>query len=626
MKEIMLSRRLGTSGQIRGMLFLSLWFPWQVRGQDVQVSASVGSSEVAVQSNFQFTVTVTGPDSGSADSPKLPPMTHFRVVAGPSVSTQFQWVNGRSSSSKSFTYVLLPEAQGDFTIDPVEVSLGGASYRTSPAQVRVTDKPARGRASPAPRDPRDPFDSLDPLDPFGRRARRSGQQTQIEDEVFVGAELDRSSAFQGQQVTLTYYLYAQVSITGLQLHESPPLTGFWVEDLEVASNPRPIRKVVRGEEYFAYLIKRQALFPNTPGKLSIPPSTFAISARRSGDFFSVFSQTETVYRKSNEPVLEVRPWPDEGKPAAFTNAVGSYNLSSSLDKEAVKTGEAVVLRIRLSGRGNLKVISDLQLPPLPDFTIYSSKHEENIRALEETIIGGDKTWEYVIVPRSPGEQMIEPIEFAYFDPNKEAYETLLTSILKLSVEPGETTSGPISTLSGIGKRNVTRQGTDIHFIKLAPVALSLTSDPPYKLGWFYLVAAVPLLFNLGAFMYQRARSRDEGNQVLARRRKARRAALARLKAAERTGKEQARQFYDGASLALTGYLSDRFSLTEIEVTGDTLERTLLGKSVAAETVREVSECIQECDFGRFVSASDSSARAGALAQKIRKVIDKLEDA
>jgi hypothetical protein len=90
-------------------------------GQDVQVAASIGSDAVGVQDHFQLTVTVSGRDSGDAETPRLPPLHGFRVVAGPSVSTQFQWINGRTSSNKSFTYLLLPEKEGQFTIDPVEV-------------------------------------------------------------------------------------------------------------------------------------------------------------------------------------------------------------------------------------------------------------------------------------------------------------------------------------------------------------------------------------------------------------------------------------------------------------------------------------------------------------------------
>jgi len=77
--------------------------------QETRVTASVDSDSVGVQDQFEFSITVSGKDSGDAEAPRMQSLRNFRVVSGPSVSTQFQWVNGRTSSSKSFTYILIPE-------------------------------------------------------------------------------------------------------------------------------------------------------------------------------------------------------------------------------------------------------------------------------------------------------------------------------------------------------------------------------------------------------------------------------------------------------------------------------------------------------------------------------------
>jgi hypothetical protein len=48
------------------------------------------------------------------------------------------------------------------------------------------------------------------------------------------------------------------------------------------------------------------------------------------------------------------------------------------------------------------------------------------------------------------------------------------------------------------------------------------------------------------------------------------------------------------------------------------------RSIAAETVKEAVAVLQECDFGRFVSASSVPERRRALAGRIRGIIDALE--
>src|SRR5438093_884172 len=83
---------------------------------------------------------------------------------------------------------------------------------------------------------------------FGDGDLGASRTARIGDEVSVSAELDRSSAYPGEQVTLSYHLYTAVSVTGIQIQESPPLTGFWVETLEVEPNPRGVRRIVNGRE------------------------------------------------------------------------------------------------------------------------------------------------------------------------------------------------------------------------------------------------------------------------------------------------------------------------------------------------------------------------------------------
>jgi hypothetical protein len=136
--------------------------------------------------------------------------------------------------------------------------------------------------------------------------------------------------------------------------------------------------------------------------------------------------------------------------------------------------------------------------------------------------------------------------------------------------------------------------------------------------------ALPRAYKAGTWLYQRQRSLEAGNAILIRSRKARRLALERLKSAEKAGLTNAREFYDRASLALSGYLSDRFQLSEIAVTADSLERALGEKDVPAEAVGEAVACLQECDFGRFVSASPSVEKMRDLARRIRNTVDTLE--
>jgi hypothetical protein len=592
------------------LFVLSLSMPASVWCQDTQVTASVSSDTIGSQDQLQFTITVSGKDSADAETPRFSGLRGFKIGSGPNTGTQFQWINGRTSSSKSFSYILIPDKEGQFTIDPVEVRVAGRTYKTQALQVRV----AAASQNPSPQPQRQPS-ILNPFDDEDSRSR-----TPDADAVYIKAELDRNTAYPGQQVTLSYKLYTRISVTGIQMRDNPPLTGFWVENLEVEKSARGERQVINGKDYQVVTIKKQALFATTTGKLKIPSSTFAISAVLGGDFFGVFSRSETLYRKAPETFLEVKPLPVEGRPPGFSNAVGSFKLTADIDKTEATTGDAVALHVKLEGQGNLKMIPDISLPPIPDFTVYSSKRADAIRPSQEDQIGGDTTWEYVIVPKAPGSQTIPSLSFSYFNAAQNKYETTTTPARTLNVARGADSSSAFSGPDSV-KQDLIRRGNDISFIKQSAGRLENRQKPLHQNLWFYFLAAISLAFNAGVFFYQRQRHRFAGSGIL---RQAKRKALKQLRIAEKEGRSDSRRYYDRAAAALSGYLVDRFRMTEIELTGDHLERMLSGNSVPPEIVEETRACIQECDFGRFVSASDSKDKMKALSARIQKNIDALE--
>jgi hypothetical protein len=279
--------------------------------------------------------------------------------------------------------------------------------------------------------------------------------------------------------------------------------------------------------------------------------------------------------------------------------------------------------VKLEGQGNLKMIPDITLPNLPDFTTYSSKRADSIRPSASNQIGGDKTWEYVLVPKSPGRYTIPALSFAYFNAEQGKYETISTSPLALHVLPGKDNPA-FSALSGSSKQNLIRRGTDINYLKPLPGELRSGQHPWYLSLWVYILCAMILAGNIGMFFYQKKHSMLAKNPIGVRNRKAKSTALNRLKVAEKEGTRDSRHFYDHAAAALSGYLADRCNLAEIELTGDNLERMLASFRIPEDAVKETRACLEECDFGRFVSSSASSDAMRALGARIRKNIDALE--
>ena len=97
-------------------------------------------SQVAVGEQFRLSYTINTQDVRGFRSGRIP--DGFEVLMGPSTSTQssFQMVNGHTSSTSSvtYTYILVANKNGTFTIPAAHVTADGKSISSNEIQIRVT--------------------------------------------------------------------------------------------------------------------------------------------------------------------------------------------------------------------------------------------------------------------------------------------------------------------------------------------------------------------------------------------------------------------------------------------------------------------------------------------------------
>ena len=98
---------------------------------DITFVASAPKSVVLGQ-HFRLTYTVNTTD---AKEPQIADMPDFEILSGPNISTQQSYsnINGKTTSSVSvtFTYILLPKNEGDFTIQPAKINAKGEEYTSN---------------------------------------------------------------------------------------------------------------------------------------------------------------------------------------------------------------------------------------------------------------------------------------------------------------------------------------------------------------------------------------------------------------------------------------------------------------------------------------------------------------
>ncbi|MCI0624659.1 MAG: BatD family protein [Acidobacteria bacterium] len=593
------------------------FLPLLVLAQEASVTAELSPNPVGVDEQVSLVITVSG--SGSAQPPQIPKISGLKLVGGPSVSNQFQWINGQSSSSQSFTYVLLPETEGTVKVPPIAVRVAGKTYQTNEITLRVVKEATGQGQAPRRRSPFSVFDDmgLEEDSPLRDRTPRRA-------EVLTVAEVDKRSAFAGEQVTLTYKILTQLPIIQVEVKEIPSLNGFWVEEIEVPKNPTAANRVLNGKQYAEYVIKKQALFPTTSGTLQIPSATFALVVRTSsGGFFSLGTQ-ESVFRKTEPIAVKVMPLPEAGRPPGFSGAVGNFKLESVIDRATAETGQALNLKVTLSGTGNLKTITEFPLPELLGFKIYSSKSNDQV-AVRNDVLQGNKSWEYVIIPQAPGKERIPDLKFHYFSPASKQYREAGAPGLDVAVLKGKGGSVGEEAQTVILQQGIVKRGSDINYIKMSSRPLKDRSKRLYQSAWVWVGLLAPLLFNAGMLLYTSHQARLRQDVTGFRSRRAGRVAEKRLAEAQACLKgRQYNQFHSILESSICGYLSDKFNLPQIEITTQQIKRFMEERRLNSHLAEEVTALLEECNFARYAPVQPDGANLEALYAKAKRAIVRIE--
>ncbi len=582
----------------------------------LQIEATVNAQRIGMEDELELTVSIRGDAMGRAGNPTLRRLEGFRT-GGQSTSTSIQFINGQMSSTRTVIYRLIPRSEGKHIIGAISVDYQGKEYLTEPIEVEVVSGsvlPRAGRGGLG--------GGIDPLDPFNMFSGRRRQQRRPvqEGEVFVSAEFSQPEAYIGEQVILTYTLYSQVQIMGLQVDQQPTLTGFWVEEVELPDEPKIRETTVNHKRFFVVEIKKSILFPTKAGPVTVEPAVFSMAVRdTSGDpFFGRLSQS--IRRATKAISLEVKPLPTAGRPPGFSGAVGRFELSVELDKEEMPAGEPVTLTVALRGEGNLRTVETPELPPLAGFRTYDPKIEENLSA-KSSGFGGEKKWQYVLVPDSAGEHRIDPLLFSYFDPSKQRYVELRAGPLTLDVAPSSTVAGG-PAITSRGRVKLLRQ--DIRYLKPAPEAFGVAGSPFYRSGLFYASLALPLLWNLGLIVYRRKQQSEAAHAGMWRARRAQKMAQGRLKQAQKKARTASMDFYEETAGALYRYVADKLGVSPSGLTSQSIQAMLEEHDIPESLGLAYIKTLEACEFARFTPGERSGAEMEKLLDRAEKIIVSLE--
>ena len=565
--------------------------------------AYLSQNEVGLSQQFVLNVEIAGTQQLDAD-PKLPDLTAFAAYLGSGTSTSMQMANGRTSVTLTIQYQFQATAVGTFDIGPITVPASGQTLTTEPLTIQVTNAPAATR-------------------------RSGGTDGGVApDDLFITAMPSQDTVYVNQPVTVEYRIFTRVNVDGYNLAQQPSTAGFWAEELAVPQTG--VEQIIRdGVQYASSVIRRVALFPTSAGRKTLDPLTIEAQVRvqrRSRGFFDdpFFGRgrSRPVVVASDAVDIDVLTLP-AGQPPAFTGLVGQFDVSTSIDRTDVNTNDALTFRLVVTGTGNIRTVVAPELGFPADFEVYPPDVTERVEPSGEGV-RGRKVFEYVVVPRAPGDVSIPPVELAYFNPDMDAYAVATSAPIHLRIA-GDAIDGP----SGPGARRRTSIDAqqDIRFIRIAVPTFRPIGASLFRSAWFWTVLLTPLLAMAGAVVTRRHQDRLRGDVAYARRRRASRVAKQRLAKAESLcSPEQHRDFHAEIGRALHGFLGDKLNLAEAGLVRDEIRSHLTSRGVANDVIAPYLTCLEDCDRQRFAPTEPDSAAMQEMLTRAGQAMTTLDQA
>jgi len=581
--------------------------------KEIKVVISVDKTVVEAGSYFRATIGVQG--AFDTEIPKLTPPENFTLMYGPSVSTQTSIVNNVVAVFRGFTYSFSPTETGKFVLGPATLEYKGKVYTSNSVEIEVVK--------------RTPFEGN--VDPDAER----GKRIDINKRIFVELATDKKEAYIYEQIVQSFKLFFQ--------------RGLPIDDLDyVAASTKSFLAEKLGEErryeevrdgiLYNVIELRTALFPLVSGNIEIPPAKFNcnIIIRQQGYSNSIFDeftgrggQKYPVERSTNPIKLKIKPLPELDKPDNFAGTVGRFTMDVLAKPTEVKVGDPITLTINIRGEGNIQTIGEPVIAPgdEKDFKIYPAETDTTITDRGDGI-RGEKLFSKVVEPQHEDIDIIPAISFSYFDPELERYMTITHNPIpivvehseveipiRLSLEDAEKVKGQVKILT----KDILPIMSDLYSFKNQGFAVY---NRPLFLAFIFLA---PILVVIACVYVQRHRELLQTDVGYARKKRALSRAKKQLSNARRLVQlDNPSEFYSTLAKTVMDHIADKLNLAPASITSDNISGILENRGVSHDVIKELKECLESCDYGRFSASQHSKDQMVSTLDTAEEFIMHLE--
>jgi len=534
------------------------------------------------------------------DAPGIPGIAglQFQYV-GP--SSAFSFINGQTSSSITYNYLVTAQHDGEFTIPALRADIGGQQLASTPLKLIVSKVAAPSAA-----------------------AVNSGSEVAFLKFIFPKNKLYVGEPEVGR---LELYLRDDVQNLGNFQLTASPTDGFSAGKTVELQNQR--RRVQMGNRIYTVIPLAMPLTAIRTGPLVLGPFTAGAvvvlpSENQGGNpLFQMFNQGEQKQvTLATDPVnVESLPLPEANRPANFTGAVGSFTMNATAGPTTVTVGDPITVRVQISGRGALDTVTLPVQDAWQNFKTYPPTTK--LETGDPFGFQGTKTFEQIISPQNPDVHELPALTFSFFNPDDGQYHTLTQPAVPLVVKAAGAT--PMPALAANKNSAEEKPAQDILPIKEYLGTLTQNKNPLVAQPAFLAAQAVPVLAFLAAFIWRR-RTDNLANNPRLRRQRAVAALVASglddLKRYSQANKPD--EFFATLFRLLQEQLGERLDCPASAITENVIDEHPVLRNAPQATLDGLRELFQLCNQARYAPVRGTS-ELNSVAQKFEETVGELQE-
>lgn len=562
----------------RYLLFITIFISSLI---SQNIETFVVSKNIDIDQSFNFTIKIKDIDI-DPEVDISPMLDNFSVIMGPNMGSEYKFINGKKSISRSISWTIIAKKPGQIKIPRLEVVLDGKQYLTEELTMNVSKK----------------------------------ETDTIATDMFLKIEVSDSDVKIGEQVIVTYTFFTRIASKVLST-EFPKYKDFWVEKLFDPAGkqikPEAWNDIeINGYKYKSIKIYEVALFPLSEGKFDLNSMIMKIETKEKDPgirrlfwedpFFDTFSQrTKARILVSEQKTINVSKLIN--KPKDFTGAVGSFDIMSSVSSDIVENGTPMTFYLKLIGEGNLSNIGRPIISFPDDFDIFDGEIliERNIT----DSVSGAITWEYNLIPRKEGNYIISAISVPFFDTEKESWNLAKSNPIKLNI----TKSAYIESNS---KDSQVIDSKDIRYIKLSDTIWKTeNSSNIYNISFFIILTSIFIF--LAPLFIKPLNNFIEDQSMVLKNKSALSNALKLLKSSD--------SLYVDCPKAIRFYCKDKRLIDSINFDSLSLIGKIKGKIKSKDLVI-VESILNECSQYNYANISTKDSMK--IQQKTIKILNKID--